>query len=356
MKGLSSPPFVVYPDLFISTGKDLSSRWTYSIPEDGYVFDETEPVTKSFPIDFERSLVLEGKTLSLRKGAKTLAELEDVSSFLYLGEGISLITNTENEAKIIEIRSAELSGIPFKSGPRTRFEDPSAQGEAENFDVIMEGEETRYISPYERFSVSRDFVLFLGYDGNMEVYSLRPFAGVMERDNVSGAAFVGKYLVTVRIVGDQHHLVLENWNSSTSQDTEVISSSGSISPLRYGIVVLGDTSFLLYGGEGETETSLWSVAHGTLVREQVFLQIPIRIASDAFILNRILMRLESKRGEYHPAQVLPSDKLSLRYPTKKKRRGIARSLMTPQTRVPLEMVEIIVDFCVEFIPPTDYVS
>lgn len=326
------PPFVIYPDLVVDVDKFLY-RLTYSISSREYVFTNNETFREEFPVDLERTLVIDENTFTLRRGSEVLRTLEGVTYFQYLTNRLLLVVDTEERVRIID----------------------------EGFEVIAEGKQTIRIAPYDQVSASGNSILFTGDDGAMLIYSLRPFSQVIEREDIAGAAFIGKYLVTVKMGKDHHQLILESWNPDAppaSGGGKVVSISDPLPPVWYKITILNSESFLLHERREEGgETTLWSVNHGVLTKEQVFRGDPVRIGENSFIVGHVLMMKSSEVSseKYSRVQTIHGD-YSLRYPPKKKRKEVARSLMTPETKIPLTVVEIIVDFCVEKILPADPIS
>jgi hypothetical protein len=330
LEKISSPPFVIYPDLPIDAGTKYYFNWVYSLPQDRYVFENSEPIKKKeFPIDLERSLVLEGKILSLRKGSQVLESLEDVSNFLYLTNGFFLFADTEDQVKLAN----------------------------EDFEVVAERNETRDLSTQDKFSVhsgSGNFVLFIDEYNIMRIYSLNPFRLVLETEDVGGAAFVGKFLVSIQQHTGRYRFFFDEWDPENPRATGSSTIYSALANVDHNFVVLDDEYFLVYNSSEATAT-LWRKEYKFIpALLQSFIGNPTRIGSSAFALPRLLYRksgAEYPREPFDPTQTLPGGKYYPKYPPKKKRVQIAKSLMTPQTLIPLDVVEIIVDFCVEFIAP-----
>lgn len=335
LEKVSSPPFVIYPDLPIDAGTKYYFNWVWSLQQDRYVFENSEPIKKKeFPIDLERSLVLEGKTLTLRKGSEILEGPEDVLDFLYLTNGFFLFTDTKKEVRLMN----------------------------KDFEVVAEGKEIENLSTGDRFSISSvsgNFALFVDDEDLMRIYSLNPFEQILEAEDVKGAAFVGKFLITIQHHTERYRLFIDEWTPETPKTDGSWGIYSVFSDFKQNFAVLDDEYFIVYSN-AEAAATLWR-KRDSFIPEllQSFTENPTRIGSDTFALPRLLFRksgAEYPRVPFDPTQTLPGGKYHLKYPPKKKRKEIAKSLVTPQTKIPLAMVEIIVDFCVERIIPWGAIS
>lgn len=312
--------FRVYPDIFISQCSRVL-RFSFCPVKDTYVLEEEfRKREEEFPLDFRSSLVFSGGKLTLMRDGKSVKVLEGIERFKYLSNGVSYIGRETS----FEFVDEELRKI---SCPDTTF----------NLDSPTRG----------------NYLLSVDEEEILHVFTLRPFEEVARIEYIAFAIFVGEHIVVLSVLGKRKKK-LQLWKMKGKEtfncNNKPLDDIDDFIFSPYSIGALSESTFFICN-QGKVGTTLWDISKGRLSVIQTFHEtfIPFRLGDDMFVSGgqNVYRPIRDSSGEYGKSQSLPYGEKSLGYPSREKRRQVARMLMTSQTEIPLDLVEIVVGFCVE---------
>lgn len=346
LSGLEPSPQLIIPPDLVLTKENQDFHYSFDALQGKYLFQDQGVARKEkfVPITLNSNLIFDKESGILAfHGSGESKSIDSVSSFVYMGRGQVLIRHAgeggDGSVKVLTPDLEELEGLRSRSLPPDFYPE------------FFVGSSEKYLAFKKR---DRSRLSLFTRDFRKDQY----FAENQDYENVGAQAFLPSGILVFIYYEYQEYGPTtvkmtaydpENMYRGGSQDLEdhdySISSLGQVSwpenTYRFIVCDKNDHRLMVYNYSKKHWFSyLFAISFGKDLK---------RLSNDMFVtgFGEIYKDLLVEDANFMKLQEFRADSVSLRYPSRKRIKEAAKRLETPLVS---DINEIIVGFCVEFIP------